>query len=275
MPLKKTLFFLSCILPLFSMTSAAGPDPSQGTFTSISGEVTVDHGKKTRQAVKGSPVKEGDKITAAKDSTATLRFFDGSELKVKSATQFTISRLEKKEGEDKILKFKLAAGSLWAGVKKLISSKSSFEIEAGGVVCGVRGTEYEVHYDPGQDKVDVFVFSGNVWAETGGETFQYGPGHQGHFHDGKPGADNGASGHGPHGQGNKDQGGHDPQGQGSHSGDHFENFYGMNGDHHDPFQPLTGTLDDPHGIAGQTGDDGLLGPGAHKVIIQLKYPELP
>src|SRR5260221_6516224 len=194
-----SLIFLFCLLPLLPSSSTAQTQPNQGVFTSVSGGVTVIHGQKSSEALKGSTVKEGETVTTDKNSSATLRFFDGSELKVKPETKFTISKLQKNTAEDKILKFKLALGKLLATVKKLTTSKSSFEIEAGGVVCGVRGTEYEVDYDPSQDKVDILVIDGNVWAESGGETFQYGPGGEGHFNEGKPGADNGTQGQGSHG----------------------------------------------------------------------------
>jgi hypothetical protein len=269
MPPKKIFLFLSalsCLLPFFPSSLAAQSQPNQGVFTSVSGEVSVTHARKSATALKDSTITEGDDVLTGKNSTATLRFFDGSELSVKPETKFTIGKLQKGAGEDKILQFKLAIGKLFATVKKLASSKSSFEIEAGGVVCGVRGTEYEVDFDPDKDKVDIFVTDGNVWAKSGGETFQYGPGGEGHFTDGKPNSEDGNQG-----QGNKGKG--TPAAQPPGPPNNFSPFYGLNGNQTDPFQPLTGATTDTHSIAGKTGDDNLLGLGAHTVILQFKYPE--
>lgn len=172
---------------------AAPANPSksklnQGIFTSVNGKVQIKSksGNKTREAKKDSTVLEGERITTGKDSSAVLRLFDGSELKVSSKTEFWLSKLQTPSVKDKVLKFKLAFGQLAAKVKKLASSKSSFEIEAGGVVCGVRGTEYTYSYDPVTNKVTVKVLEGTVFMNSGGQTYLFTAGQTIEFDNGKP-----------------------------------------------------------------------------------------
>ena len=272
MSLKKILFFASAFIGMFSFfpLSASAQVPfDQSHFISVSGKVTVSHGKRSRKVHKNSTVNEGDTVATGKKSSAALRFFDGSEMKVMSNTRFTISKLAK-TSEDKIFNFNLAVGKLKAFVKKLTTSHSAFEIDAGGIVCGVRGTEYEVDFDPHQDKVDIVVTEGSVWAKSGGETYQYGAGGQGHFIGRKPNPGGGQD-QGSKGPGKKTQGSSTAQPPGPP--DNFTPFYGMGGNRPDPFQPLTGGPPDINRITNKTGDDTLLGLGAHTLILQLKYPE--
>jgi hypothetical protein len=180
---------------------ASKSTPNEGVFTSVNGKVQVKKtGKKNRAVKKNSTVREGERVSTGKDSTATLRFFDGSELKVSPGTEFRLARLEKLPNQDKAMKFKLLAGKLWAKVQKLTSRKSSFEIEAGGVVCGVRGTEFAVNYNPDNEHVDLDVFDGTVYTDANGVIHNYHGGEQGHFNHGN-------SQGGPTGQGGNDPGG--------------------------------------------------------------------
>jgi hypothetical protein len=177
------------------LAAPANPSKSklnQGIFTSVNGKVQIKSksGNKTREAKKDSTVLEGERITTGKDSSAVLRLFDGSELKVSSKTEFWLSKLQTPSVKDKVLKFKLAFGQLAAKVKKLASSKSSFEIEAGGVVCGVRGTEYTYSYDPVTNKVTVKVLEGTVFMNSGGQTYLFTAGQTIEFNNGQPSPNN-------------------------------------------------------------------------------------
>src|SRR5581483_9279065 len=169
---------------------------------------------------------------------------------------------------DKILKFKLIVGQIFASVKKLTTSKSSFETEAGGVICGVRGTEYSMFFDPATGKVNVVVLDGAVWVTSGGQTIIYHGGQSGNYTNGNPDK--------------TDQGGQNGQGgQGSNGG--TNNYFGTN-----PFYGFTGNgTDDFNGIltdpdqgtgeaSGRVGDDGLGGLNGymtHALNLQLNFPQ--
>ena len=130
-------FFLASSLAWAATTSST----TQGILTSVTGKVQIKgkDGKKPRTAKKDSTVVEGERIVTDPDAKATLQLFDGSELNISPKTDFQLTKMQKPSGDDKILQFKLFVGRLFAKVKKLSSSKSSFEVEAGGVVCGVSG----------------------------------------------------------------------------------------------------------------------------------------
>lgn len=269
---RKFLLFLAAVL-LFFPYSILRAQTSTGSavLTSVSGKVTVKRGSKTVTLHQDSKVHEGETLTTAKDAKATVRLFDGSELQVRSETKVVLDKVQKSGATDKVLRFKLLLGKLLASVQKLASSKSSFEIEAGGVVCGVRGTQYEVDFD-GHDHVDLFVHEGNVWANAGGNTFQYGPGGSGHFTDGKPnnpaGGDN--QGQGKKGKGNQPPG---PPNEPPGPPQTFNPFQGMGGNQFDPLKPLTGGSPDTGNVAGQTSDSSLQGFGNPALILKLQYPE--
>ncbi len=181
MVIKKMLmiFILMGLItaPLFAADASA---PNQGIFTSVTGKVTVKtkKGHKTKKAQKDLTVSEGDRVIANDDAKATIRLFDGSSLEVSPKTEFVLSKLQKPTEQDKTIKFKLIVGELLAAVEKLTTSKSSFEIEAGGVVCGVRGTKFSMNCDGKHNpQVQLHVFEGIVYTIDGkGNKFLFHPG---------------------------------------------------------------------------------------------------
>lgn len=187
----KRLFFPVFLLTFsigFGLAMAATSKTTQGFFTSVNGkvQVTSKSGDKTRIAQKDSTVVEGERILTDKDSKATLQLFDGSQLDINSNTDLALTKMQKPSSQDKILQFKLFVGNLLAKVKKLASSKSSFEIEAGGVVCGVRGTQYAYSFDPKTHNVTVHVDEGTVYLNSNGHTYLFTAGQTGIFTNGKP-----------------------------------------------------------------------------------------
>ncbi|HVM32970.1 MAG TPA: FecR domain-containing protein [bacterium] len=182
---------ISALLLALGVILAAGSAMAKvsetGTFISVTGTVTIksQYGKNNRLAQAGSTVSQGERVITDKDSSAVLQFFDGSQLTIKPGTDFWLSKLQKPSDKDKILKFKLLAGNLLAKVTKLASTNSAFEVEAGGVVCGVRGTEFSMNYDPSTNKLTLTVLEGSVFSDIGGHVVAYGAGTQIEFVDGK------------------------------------------------------------------------------------------
>lgn len=181
------------ILLVLTAALALGPSlalgaPTQGLLTSVSGQVQVKSasGNKTRTAEKGTAVSEGERVITDQNAKATLQLFDGSVLTISPGTDFALDKLQQPSKSDKILGFKLFVGKLLAKVKKLASAKSSFEIEAGGVVCGVRGTQFSMDYHPGQNKLDLDVLEGSVYANSNGHNNVYNAGQQVEFLNGEP-----------------------------------------------------------------------------------------
>src|SRR6185369_14148713 len=111
------------------------------------------------------------------------------EMKISPKTEIGLTKMKQLAGDDKAFKFKLWLGNVWNKVAKLSSSKSSYEMDAGGVICGVRGTEFSMNYNPDTGKVDVHVFEGTVWTNAGGHDFTFHGGQGGTFTNGH--SDNG------------------------------------------------------------------------------------
>src|SRR3974390_2467326 len=172
---RSSLFvpFFALVLGFNPAKAATPAKTTQGLFTSVSGkvQVTSKSGNKTRTAQKDSTVVEGERIVTDKGSKATLQLFDGSQIEITPNTDLALTKMQKPSNQDKIFQFKLFVGNLLSKVKKLASSKSSFEIEAGGVVCGVRGTQYSYSFDPTTHNVTVHVDEGTVYLNSNGHTY--------------------------------------------------------------------------------------------------------
>lgn len=174
-PTPNQFLVVSALLGLFfyfltGMNPVSAQSASKGILDSISGSVSLagPGTQPTRLAQKGENVTEGERVHTGPGATATLLFFDGSRMDLRSNTSLSISQIKSLPNQDKILRFKLALGSLVAKVTKLVSSSSSFEIDAGGVVCGVRGTQYSMDYNPGSEKLNLKVSEGSVYANSHG-----------------------------------------------------------------------------------------------------------
>jgi len=170
---------LGLILILSAGTVLAAVSAS-GTFVTVTGNVQImtQKGHHKRPAQVGSAVVEGQRVVTDKDSSAVLQFFDGSQLTIKPSTDFWLSKLQQPSDTDKILQFKMFAGNLFAKVTKLASTNSSFEIEAGGVVCGVRGTEFSMNFDADTKTLTLTVTEGSVFTDINGTIIPYGVGTQ-------------------------------------------------------------------------------------------------
>jgi hypothetical protein len=198
---------------------------TEGIFTSVTGKIEIKghQGHMLRIAQKDTTVVEGERIVAGPDAQATLKTFDGSELTISPNTDFWLDKLQQPDPNNKVIQFKLLLGQLFAKVTKLVSAKSSFEINAGGVICGVRGTQYQVKYDPTTNTVYLGVVEGTVYTTSNGQTTDYGPGSSAVFHNGSPltGGNNGI----PVGNGNP---GNNGQGNGEGTGN-GQGGYGFDG----------------------------------------------
>ncbi len=262
----KRTFLTTLVLALLFPTAGLWA-ATNAVFTSVTGKVEVKdaQGKNTRAAEKDAAVVEGEHISAGPDSQATLQLFDGSKVDISPNTAFVLEKLQQPNLDDKVIQFKLELGKLFATVKRLATAKSSFEIEAGGVVCGVRGTQYWMEYNPSTGKVNVLVLDGTVWSTTNGQTQI--------LHAG----DGGSWDHGSWTPHPPPTGGNPPPTTGNlHPGFIASNpFYGFNGNGSDDFNShLTNLPSGLTGVTGTIGNTGVVGLAAHNNLnLQLKFPQ--
>jgi hypothetical protein len=161
---------------------AAEPAPTAGTpvakgkevvlpefyLAEAKGDVKVVHKGNKAKAAPPQAVEKDDRIVTGKDGTAYLQIRSGGTIEISPKSDV---KVEKFEADPKALKarFKLAFGRMRTVLKKFASSRSTFEIEAGGVVCGVRGTAFEVDHDKDKKNVRAKTFEGSVWAKAQGK----------------------------------------------------------------------------------------------------------
>ncbi len=114
------------------------------------------------------PLVESDLVKTGANSKAYLEFQNGGIVEVGPKSQVAINQLQITSNDFKA-RFLLAWGEFRAKVKKLTSSTSNFEVEAGGVVAGVRGTVFGVDYNKDKKQVDAQTYEGSIFTRAGGK----------------------------------------------------------------------------------------------------------
>ncbi len=129
----------------------------------VTGDVTV------RRASGGDPVPltagtilgEGDEIFTGVESEAELAFEDGSQLRVEELSQIALSLLMSSGQRQRVL-VNLAIGRAAAKINPQKTFQSDFKVQTPGATAGVRGTEFDVTYDPATETTTVRVLEGVV-----------------------------------------------------------------------------------------------------------------
>src|SRR5665213_925317 len=119
-------------------------------------------------AVEGESVQVGDELITKDNSEITLALNDNTMVHIAANSQVRVADLAPNTTQGFSSRIELLLGNILSEVEKLNESKSSFEIEAGGVVCAVRGTAFEVQKQG--DVVSASTFHGNVEMEKDGHS---------------------------------------------------------------------------------------------------------
>ncbi len=136
-------------------------------------------------AIEGQTLEEGDQIKVGPNTEAVLSLNAETLVHLSQSSQVSISQLQTNDSKGFLTHLMLLAGRVLSDVKKnLNATQSSFEIESGGVVCGVRGTVFEV--EKSGDDVQATTHEGTVETKTSDGVHQVTPGqtcqcHQGAF----------------------------------------------------------------------------------------------
>ncbi len=177
--------FLFLCSGMFNAVSAADPPEREAVFLSVKGTVTVQNGMgSVRRAHTGAKAYQGETIIVRRASKATLQLFDESTLELMANSRLTLATLHAFK-EEKNIFMRLGFGKALVKVRQLFSAHSSFEIEAGGVVCGVRGTEFTMECDQKTGWMRLNVLDGVVAASSGGVTQLCPAGHECIFQNGR------------------------------------------------------------------------------------------
>ncbi len=164
------LAFLSALFLSPAATLSAGAEeeaPLQYTVEEITGMVFVvpSGGGASQPLTEGSPVLAGDEIQTDEGGSVVLFLNEETTLRVESASRLVVERLEPNQEGGFLNRLKLLAGRVISEVENLGKSQSTFEVESGGVVCGVRGTSFEVELIG--DEVNASTYEGEIEVKSG------------------------------------------------------------------------------------------------------------
>lgn len=119
--------------------------PLQYSVEDLQGHASLIKADGTLEDVKeGTPVGPGEQIQLDSDAQAVLMLNEETSVQLGPGTRLWVSQLEITPQNGFFSRLKLLGGRILSQVQKLGVSRSTFEVEAGGVVCGVRGTLFEV-----------------------------------------------------------------------------------------------------------------------------------
>ena len=148
-------FYFSIIL-FFSLQAIGATEV--GVVSSLKGECFVTRADKKVTLVEGSSIYEQDRIETNKNSEVTILYDDNSMQTIASETAVMIKSVsDVNEGSSY---FTLAFGTLKSVVGKR-KEKQKYEIEAGDVSLGIRGTALQVSLSE-SGQYQVVVFEGKV-----------------------------------------------------------------------------------------------------------------
>ena len=135
-------------------------------------------------AVEGHAIDRGDEVKVGKNCEATLMLGDETSAHLGENSDLKVTQIEASAEGGFLSRFQLLAGRVLSDVKKnLLESHSAFEIESNGVVCGVRGTAFEV--ESSGDDFKVSTHEGEVEVNGGGEAHKITAGNFSSFRKGR------------------------------------------------------------------------------------------
>ncbi len=135
-------------------------------------------------AKEGDNLQEGDSIKVGKYTTVVLNLKKDTFVQAGQNTQLQVKQLADQGDAGFLTRIALQAGRILSDVRKnLAQTGSSFEVESGGVVCGVRGTVFEISNTGGD--VETTTHEGSVEMKGSNGTQTIKAGETCHWHHGQ------------------------------------------------------------------------------------------
>ena len=158
-------------LAALSTLVLAPAGPAEANKKGTVGEVSFLKGeasRKTKSAGKWTPLKdgaalfEGDAIKTSASTKLEAKLADGSLIRLGANSELSLDKVtfNKTKGVQKF-QAKLVVGKVWAAVRSLFGSESSFEVTTENAVAGVRGTRFSAAVGEAGDTW-VKVYEGKV-----------------------------------------------------------------------------------------------------------------
>ena len=166
-----SLFFLFPVIGMGQTANMNNPaqEPVEYTVEDIQGsnvQVLEKGSAQWAQAQEGETLESGDEIKVGDNSQAVIMLQSDTSVNLSQGTDIKVDQIEDNQKGGFFSRLELLTGQVLANVKKhLDESGSSFEVDAGGVVCGVRGTAFEVNSQGGD--VQTLTHEGTVDVKSG------------------------------------------------------------------------------------------------------------
>ncbi len=181
------LFLMPLIGASQTPNTTAKTDPVEYVIEDVHGtniQVLEEGETQWETAVEGQVVDSGDEIKVGEGSEATLVLENETSVHLSEKSDMKVENIAPNETGGFLSRLKVLAGLLLADVKKnLQDSHSTFEVESNGVVCGVRGTAFEVNAQG--DSSQVSTHEGKVEVSSGNESHMVTAGNLSAFKNGK------------------------------------------------------------------------------------------
>lgn len=128
-----------------AQTIAPTPVPLRYTVEDLQGHaLLLTQGGASLDLKEGMELAPGEEVRTAEGAQVVLMVNDETSLQVGPLSRVKLTSLAPTPQGGFLSRFLLLGGRILAQVQKLSTTRSSFEIEAGGLVCGVRGTAFEM-----------------------------------------------------------------------------------------------------------------------------------
>ncbi len=143
------------------------PEPLEYVLEDLKGTVLIRESGENRAepAAEEETVKEGDEVITKAGSEASLTLDENTLFHLPENSDVKVDQLQPNLSNGFISRLQLLGGRVLSEVEKLGDSHSTFEVESGGVVCGVRGTAFEVFNQDGA--VHTLTYHGEVEMHKG------------------------------------------------------------------------------------------------------------
>ncbi len=163
---------IAALLPTQTLTKSptpfeGTPEPPEYVMEKIKGTVLIKNQDSTapEEAEEEETVEGGDEIITKNNSEVSLTLDENTMFHLGPNSDVKVSQLLWNNSNGFISRLELRAGKILSEVEKLAQSDSTFEVNSGGVVCGVRGTAFEVQNQEGT--VHMSTFHGVVEMKKG------------------------------------------------------------------------------------------------------------
>lgn len=159
----KKIFTKELVIRITEKDESEFADKLKATIDSFKGSVAYKkEGKQVWESIKANTIlQEGDEILTLEKAYVIVKFPDGSMTKITENTQVLFEKLRQSKDGRILVSIVIKKGGTYNVVQKMVAG-SSFEVKAGSVTAGVRGTKFELLST--DDKPVLKVWEGEVLA---------------------------------------------------------------------------------------------------------------